>query len=697
MTLKTLIAGVFALTAAAFGVVPTASAAPESAWDATPEARARLISGVSATGVSGSAPLALEIVLKDGWKTYWRAPGPQGYPPRMTWTSSENLKAATIVWPTPERFTILGFDSIGYRNAVVLPLAVAFQDPTKPARLALEVDYLTCAEVCIPQLARLTLALPAGAPEPTVHAFTIDKARGQAPAPAGGGERIDRVWLEGPADRPVLVLEGASAAPIQTADLFVDGLDEYFFGAPALSLGDDGRFQLRATALEAPATPAAPGALARYTLSLNGKGVEAALALSAPGAGAEGLRPVAGGRPASLWLMLGIAALGGLILNVMPCVLPVLAIKLMGALRHRAEGDRAIRRGFAASAAGIIAAFMALAAGAILLQTLGVAVGWGMQFQQPLFVAGMTVVLAVFAANLWGAFEFAAPDAANRAGARLSGSTESLSGSFWSGVLATALATPCSAPFVGAALSFALTRGPLEIVLIFLAMGLGLAAPYLLTALVPSLARLLPKPGAWMGTLRRILSLAVLATAAWLLWVLSRQAGWAAAGVAGLAAVGVVAAIVVFAEGRRWRIAAAAAALGLLAVWGTAAAPVAATGGNIAWVRFDEAALRERVAGGAVVLVDVTADWCVTCKWNKVAVLERDPVAAALADGVVAMQADWTRPDPAITDYLARHGRFGIPFNIVYGPGSSEGLPLPELLNADAVLDALKKAGRQDG
>lgn len=680
---------------------PAVAAAAETAsnWTAAPEARARLVAGVSTTGVTPSAPFGLEIVLDDGWKTYWQAPGPQGYPPRLDWSGSDNVAGAEIIWPTPERFTILGYDSIGYKEAALLPMNVTFKDPTKPARIRLTVDYLTCAEICIPQFAELELDVPAGAPAPTEHAFGIDRARGQAPAPPGAGDAIERVWLSGPPDQPSLVAEASvSGGAAPGIDLFVNGLDGYFFRAPTIeSLGGD-RIRLMAVAIEVPPEPAAVGQAAAYTLRLgDARAIVQEAALVMPPAGFEAAKGASGAaRPGpGLLLMLAIAFLGGLILNVMPCVLPVLAIKLMGALKHASGGRGAVRRGFLASAAGIVVSFGVLAAGAVALQSAGIAVGWGMQFQQPLFVGFMALVMAIFAANLWGLFEFGAPAVAGRASAALPQEKDGPWGDFWTGVLATALATPCSAPFVGAALSFALTQGSAEIFAIFLAMGVGLAAPYLATAAFPAIARFLPKPGGWMATLRKILSVAVALTGLWLLWVLWRQAGDVAAGIAVLAVLATVACLGLISGRKAWAGAAMAVVAGLVAVGLTATPPANARADNLAWVGFDEGEIARRVDAGETVLVDVTADWCVTCKWNKATVLSQEPVVGLLARAdVIAMQADWTRPDPAISAYLARNGRYGIPFNIVYGPGAPDGLPLPELLSAGAVTSAISKAAR---
>jgi len=679
-----------------FGLIALASmfsgpaVAVESAWDAAPESRARLLSAVDATGGEGELRFGIEFVLEEGWKTYWRAPGPQGYPPNLEWDGSDNIAAATITWPTPKRFTILGFDSIGYAGGVLLPVTVKLKDPTQAARFKLRVDYLTCAEVCVPQTASLALNLPAGPAKPSKHAFAIDKARGQAPAPAGAGSTLSAAWLTGPNDQPTLVIEGSASSALSNADFFVDGLPGYFFAAPSFKNLGDGQFRATAKALEAPFEGvgyAKPGTEFSVTVASANFSFVQHTVLRPPRAITS--RNVGPG----ILLMLGIAVLGGLILNVMPCVLPVLAIKLMGALEHAGNGRAAVQRGFAVSAAGIIMSFLVLAGLAIGLKSAGVAVGWGIQFQQPIFVGAMAMVMALFAANLWGAFEIEAPDAVGRAGAALSGTgKDGIGNSFWTGVLATTLATPCSAPFVGSALSFALSRGSGEILAIFAAMGVGLALPYLLTALFPAVARILPRPGAWMNIVRRILSVAVALTGIWLLWILFRQAGVAAT--LGVQAAAVLLVIVLMkTDGpRRWAMAAGAFLIGGVLVATLATAPIADETARFAWTPFDQAEIARRVTNGDVVLVDVTADWCVTCKWNKAAVLARDPVASLLEADVTSMQADWTRPDPKIARYLASFGRYGIPFNVVYGPNAPNGIPLPELLSAEAVLQGIEKA-----
>ncbi|HEY0832581.1 MAG TPA: thioredoxin family protein, partial [Azospirillum sp.] len=413
-----------------------------------------------------------------------------------------------------------------------------------------------------------------------------------------------------------------------------------------------------------------------------------------PAGGGIGAGPVA-----SLPSMLAVALLGGLILNLMPCVLPVLSLKMLSMVAHSGAPPRRVRAGFLASAAGILASFLVLAGAMVALKTAGAAVGWGIQFQQPLFLVFMVVLVTLFAANLWGLFEIPLP----RFLADTAGGTEGhgYGGQFATGAFATLLATPCSAPFLGTAVGFALANGPLEVFAIFTALGVGLALPYLLVAAFPAIARHLPRPGRWMVALRRVLGGALALTGVWLLSVMAVQVGEPVAGLVAALMAALVLALWLghrLAAGMRWAGPVSAALLTLAAFIvpvqfgaGADAAPVATT----AWKSFDEAAIGKHVAEGRTVFVDVTADWCITCQANKKLVMNRGEVARRLDGDVVALRADWTRPDERIAAYLARHGRYGIPFNIVYGPGAPDGIALPELLTTGAVLEALDKAGNR--
>ncbi|MGQ9371884.1 protein-disulfide reductase DsbD family protein [Azospirillum sp. ST 5-10] len=682
--------------------LPGTALAAAGPWSKAGPVEARLIAAVEATGEGGRIPLALEVRLEPGWKTYWRSPGDAGLPPRLAWDGSANLKDATLRYPAPHRMTTLGIETVGYEDEVVFPIDAVPDVPGAAVDLRAAVDLLVCAELCIPQRVDVSLALPSGPATPGPEANTV--ARAESSVPGDGRAAGLEVRAIG-ADGAVLAVQVAAREPLVSPDVFVEMDPPVAFTAPEVSFSDGDRVAtLRLEASQPPAGLDLAGRAAMVTVVDGARAMEAAATVAAgvPAGGTARLAP--GGAPAPALLpMLAVALLGGLILNLMPCVLPVLSLKLVSVVQHGGAGraPAAVRAGFLASAAGIVASFLVLAAAMIGLKAAGASVGWGIQFQQPLFLVFMVVLVTLFAANLWGLFEIPLPRLIADA---LAGPEEGhgLAGPFVTGAFATLLATPCSAPFLGTAVGFALANGPLEIVMVFAALGVGLALPYLLVAAFPGLARRLPRPGRWMVGLRRVMGGALALTGVWLLTVLAVQVGGA---VAGLVAALMVALLLVLALGRmlhrrmRWAGAALAGLVTLAAFVVPAhfgqeadAAPVA---GAAEWAVFDEAAIGGLVAAGRTVFVDVTADWCITCQANKKLVVERGAVAERLraADGgIVAMRADWTRPDERISAYLARYGRYGIPFNVVYGPGAPDGVVLPELLSEGAVIDALDRA-----
>ena len=626
------------------------------------------------------------------------------------WSPSQNLKTAVVHWPAPSRFEVLGLQSLGYTDEVVLPLTVELMDPAKPLRMAGEVNYLTCQKICIPYTAKLALTLPQGPVQPSPFAHLI--GRFQANVPGDGsrhGLAIERAesWTQG--KTTFLLVTATSAVPFQAPDLYAEGPPELAFSKPTVDFSNAGRtarLQIEVyglDALEGPKSETLAGQPLTLTLTDGKRAAERRLIVTA------GIGSAAGGAK-SLAVILMLAVLGGLILNLMPCVLPVLSIKLLGVVGHGGGENRTVRLSFVASAAGILAAFAVLAAALIALKAGGIIVGWGIQFQQPWFLIAMTLMVTAFACNLWGFFEFRLPRWAADWGEH-SSHIHGLGGNFLQGALATLLATPCSAPFLGTAVGFALARGPVEIAAVFAALGFGLALPFLTVAAFPGLATRLPKPGPWMVTLRRYLGLALAATGVWLLSVLATGIGIVASVLVGVLAA--AAAGVLFlghqgpkGAGRRTPVwFAAAVAAFLVPGWlgetrvgkaaGTALAPDPESAQTLdaLWTPFDEAAISKLVADGKTVFVDVTADWCLTCQINKAFVLSASAVVAALKDpGIGVMKADWTLPDPGISAYLARYQRYGIPFDAVYGPGAPGGLVLPELLSRESVLGALEKA-----
>ncbi|HZT51075.1 MAG TPA: protein-disulfide reductase DsbD domain-containing protein, partial [Stellaceae bacterium] len=643
----------------------------------------RLVSAAAAVGRAETLRLGLEFELKPGWKIYWRSPGEAGFPPRLDWTGSANLEAATIAWPAPQRFSVLGLETVGYEGNVVLPIHARVAHTGEPLEARAALDYLTCSDICIPYQTTLALTLPAAAPPQEIPGFGPLIARYAAQVPGDG--RSSGLALAGamlhPGTPGQLDITVRSDRPLGRADAFVEGADRVAFGAPVLRQGPGGDETLLRLTVSGPPAEVAALAGRRLTITLV-DGARAMTGTVTPELGAPALDL------AALWPMLAIALLGGLILNAMPCVLPVLSLKLLGAIEHH-SGARSVRVGFLATAVGILLSFLALAFATIGLAGAGVAVGWGMQFQSPLFLAAMIALVTLFAANLWGFYEVPLP----RAAADLAG--RAALGNVATGAFATLLATPCSAPFLGTAVGFALASGPVETVAIFLALGVGFAAPYLLVAAVPALVRFLPRPGRWMLALRRVLGLALAGTALWLLSVVMAERGTAVALAVGVLMAALAAGLALLRPGILRRGIATALVVAALAVPALSTPPPVhpETAGGGPWRPFDAAALGTLVQSGRVVFVDVTADWCLTCKVNERLVLDSAPVRARLAaPGVVAMRADWTRPDAAIAAYLRRFGRYGIPFNAVYGPGAPAGVALPEILTADAVRAALRQA-----
>ncbi|WP_142848174.1 protein-disulfide reductase DsbD [Telmatospirillum sp. J64-1] len=674
-----------------------ALAVPASEWARNDQGALRLLSANETTGQGAAAPhslrLGLHFDLKPGWKVYWRSPGDAGYPPSIDWTGSDNVASSEIRWPAPERFEILGLQSMGYEGEVVLPVDVRVERPGDPLRLRAKVDYLVCETLCIPHTEELALDLPSGPTMPSVFLHEIDRWAARVPgAPEAAGMELVEASAWGSGDEAHLSVTLAAEPGLSTPDLFVEGPGYMQFGPPRVTLEQGGR---RAVLTAAVLPGSHEGRLDGQTLTLTvvdgnrGMEVQATPRAAAP----------PGTDWAALGGILGLALLGGLILNLMPCVLPVLSLKVLSVIGHGGAERRQIRAGFVASAAGILVSFLVLAAAAVAVKAAGMAVGWGIQFQQPLFLIALVVVVSLFAANLWGLFEVPLPSWLGGLGGSR-GNPHSLAGHFATGAFATILATPCTAPFLGTAVGFALSRGSLEIMAVFAALGLGMALPYLAVAAFPGLAQRLPRPGRWMITLRRILGVALAGTALWLLSVLAVQVGMAGAAlVAGM----MVLALLILGLRRRLprpaRPAAGLAVAGLsLMTFVMPFQAISTTGEERLpsghWQGFDQAAITRLVGEGGVVFVDVTADWCITCQVNKRVVLDRGDVAQRLAgDEVTAMRADWTRPSDEIAAYLAGFGRYGIPFNVVYGPGAPEGIVLPELLTEAQVLDALERAG----
>jgi suppressor for copper-sensitivity B len=481
-------------------------------WVGDSRAVVRLITATDNIAADSTLEAGLEFRFAKGWHGYWRTPGDAGIPPTVDWSASENISGAEISWPAPHRLVIEELQNSVYENDVVLPVKLHLKQAHTSVRVKASIEYAACSEICVPLQAELALPLPTGAGGPSAESVLIDSARKSVPGSAeAAGIDVIRTRFAGTASEPTLVVDLQSKAEaFVRPDLFVEGAGNGIPPAPKVELHDAGktaRLTVRLAALPPPDRP--------LTLTLVDEN-----------RAAEFKGPTGATTPehsSVFFAALLSAFLGGLILNLMPCVLPVLSIKLFAFTRQAGGGLRDVRLSSAATASGIMISFLLLAASLVGLKWSGATLGWGIQFQQPWFLAGMAVLTVLFAASFFEWLPIGLPSSiATIAFKRASGP---MLEAFLAGVFATLLATPCSAPFVGTAVGFALARGPSEIFAIFLCLGIGMALPYWVAALLPGCVRWLPRPGPWMLVVRKFLGILLLGTAVWLMFVLWSVAG----------------------------------------------------------------------------------------------------------------------------------------------------------------------------
>ncbi|KQR41543.1 protein-disulfide reductase [Acidovorax sp. Leaf160] len=695
----------------------------------TPHVQAELVAQAP-DGIGPGKPLwlGLSITHQPDWHTYWKNPGDSGLPTQLEWQLPAGIDAGEIAWPVPRKIPIGHLANHGYEGTVLLPVPMHVSAAFQPGPLAREASFtlraswLVCRKECIPEEGTFTLQVPINGTT-ALNAAAFEAAERAHPLPLPAQQRT-QAHVEG-TDVALTVAGLPAAWRGQTLDVFAEtpGVAETAAAVPQNWLGDVWTARLPLS----PHRSASPEPLP-LVLALGGQGrrvempvqtgwpplpaaagvspaLEAALQANAqaraPAGGAAGLGAAPAVAPAPLGtflVALAGALLGGLILNLMPCVFPVLAIKVVGFARPT-HSRHAHRVGGLAYTAGVVLSFVLLGAAMLALRAAGEAVGWGFQLQSPAVVAALAALFTLLGLNLAGVFEF---------GRMLPGSVASLQArhpvadAFLTGVLAVAVASPCTAPFMGASLGLTATLPGAQALAIFAALGLGLALPYLLASWLPGFARLLPRPGVWMDTLRRFMAFPLFATVVWLVWVLGQQSG--INGAAALLALLVALAMAVWSLTLAGRgkallaplsIAACAYlawAIGPKVIESTPAATAAVAPSPAGWQPWQADLPAQLLAEGRPVFVDFTAAWCVTCQYNKQTTLSDPEVLAALAGRNVALlRADWTRRDAQITAALAQLGRSGVPVYVLMAPGKapvvfSEVLGRKELKDAVAAL-----------
>jgi thiol:disulfide interchange protein len=700
--MKRILAGLMAVFSLTGAALAPAWAAPVD----TGHIQAELVAASQGITPGGTVQVALRQAIDKGWHTYWRNPGDSGEATRLALVLPAGWTASPFTWPTPERLPVGPLVNYGYEGEVLLPMTLTVPADAQVGNtvtLRGKADFLVCEEICIPETAELALELPVvarAAPADPKWGPAIDRALSAAPKPAA----LIAAYQPAAAGLTLAI----AGAPLHGTD----GAGAYFFpSAPGML--DHAAVQVIERGPEGLTLTLVPGAdfqaaktpaVLDGVLSIGGQAYEISAASGPAPPGARGLGPPLAAPPVGglgLPLAVAFALLGGLVLNLMPCVFPILAMKAAALAGHGHE-TRAARVQGLAFAAGVLSAFLMLAGALIALKAAGAAVGWGFQLQSPPVVAGLALLMLAVAMNLSGVFEV---------GSSLQGAGDSLAarggaaGAFFTGALAVVVATPCTAPFMAPALGWALVQPPAASLAVFLALGVGFAAPFVALAFAPGLLARLPKPGPWMDAFRKALAFPMYAAAAWLVWVLSQQAG--PDGLARVLAAAVILAAAAWLYGAAQRKvlsggspAASGVAAVLFAVLAIAAAvgpgysaPQAVGTASSAKIPFEPysaqrlAALR---AEGRPVFVNFTAAWCVSCQVNERVALSGAKVAEALENnGVAYLKADWTRKDAVIAAELARHGRAGVPLYLVYRPGSAEPQILPSILTEGAVVRAL--------
>jgi thiol:disulfide interchange protein len=680
----------------------------------TPHARVELVSEFEATAPGATQWIGIHFKPEEGWHVYWKNPGDSGLPPRVEFSSNpEDSTFGKLEFPTPDRIPYGPLVNYGYHGEVLYPAkwtAPSGLSSGESITITANLKWLICKEECVPGKANLSLTLPVGPADVLksssgTHTPHFKEAVSSLTQEAPGkirlvlspdGSQVE-IAFHGPEVKKM------SKAALASVFFFPEG--EYGIGAEAAQVATATPDGIK---LVIPRKEKKPVGEIRGVLKIaEGKSFQVAEVIDPkliPAKASTRASAPGGAAPTSLGLMLLFAFIGGIILNLMPCILPVLSIKVLG-LANQAGSDRsAIRRHGVVFTFGIFVSFWILAGILLAVRASGQSLGWGFQLQDPIFVASLAILFFMMALNLFGVFEVG--DRWMGFGGNLA-AKEGYAGSFFTGVLTTVAATPCSAPFMGSALGFALTQSAFIAVLVLTVLAFGLAFPYLVFSFLPAAARILPRPGAWMKTLKEFMAFPLLATVVWLVGVAGIQSGQG--GIEKILVTLLLFGIVAWLIGKftnrplttffKWVtiLASLVFSVSILSSLGKSAADLSSKSSSHSplvhtpWQEWTPEAQAKAIADGKTVLVNFTAEWCVTCRVNESVVFKRDAAVKALSsDSVVALLADWTNSDERITNALSAVGRNSVPVYLLYKPGRAEPKILPQILTLDSFLGELR-------
>ena len=655
------------------------SFALSSEWAVGETSKLRLISPYSQNS-SKNITIGLEYQMQPGWKTYWKSPGDGGFAQNISWENSSNISDVKILWPTPIKFEILGLTSLGYQDNVTFPLEIEIENEFQDINLDLHVNYLICKEICIPGDARIFLDIPAGEKKINDNYFDVEQALSKLPE-----KDFSRTYLKN-INANVLEGENLSTIRLQIESEKIFFNPEIFlhtpFGLPVvqhtISYSANNKlitaeFDFNKKLISEDSFPL------EVVLKDVNHNFEHLLS-------AQITKDISNSTMNTFIFYILISLLAGLILNVMPCVFPILSIKLMSVFT---VDQGTARVSFLTVALGIVSSFFLLGVCFLVLQYFNFSIAWGMQFQKPYFLIFITLIIFLFMMNMFGQFQINLPqNFSNIAFAGLG--NKSFFKDFFNGFFATLMATPCSAPFVGTAITAAFTQNYITGMSIFLFMGIGMSSPYLLIALFPKLVNFLPKPGIWMIYVKYFLGLLLLATVVWLSNILLNFFNIYFLVIS-------LFVLLIITYRRKFPIFKNTITIAsIIFIFFSTSLQIFQQHSSSAeekdWVSFFTVDIDQLVAQDKIIFLDITADWCATCQFNKINVLNSDNIIKQFKDNSVTLiRADWTKPNERVNLFLEKYDRFGIPFNAFFSKKFPDGILLSELLSEKEIVNAINK------
>ena len=665
-------------------IFTTLSVASSSDWSVSETSKLRLISPYSQNDEKNIL-IGLEYKMQPGWKTYWKSPGDGGFAQSISWENSVNVKNVNILWPTPIEFEILGLTSLGYQNNVIFPLEVEIEDELQNTSLNLHVSFLICKDICLPGDARIFLEIPSGEKKLTDSYFNLERALSYLPEKDFNSSYLKNINAN--------IFKNTNYSTIQVqfdSDKVFVNPNIYLhtpFGLPvvknSITYSNNNKiitaeFKFNNDLISEEKFP--------LEIIIKDKNHNFQKLLNIQ----IGNNSLNSNVNNTYIYYLLISLLAGLILNLMPCVLPILSIKLMSIFNTDQHNARV---SFLTTAFGIISSFILLGFIFLLLQYLQVSISWGMQFQQPYFLVLITLIMFLFMMNMFGQFEIILPNKLSSIGFFGANNNKYLK-DFFNGFFATLMATPCSAPFVGTAITAAFTQSYVMSISIFFLMGFGMSLPYLLIASFPKLINFIPKPGKWMIYVKYFLGLLLLATVIWLSNILLNFFNY------NFIILCLILFLVLSYRQKIPYLKNTITFIVLLTIFSSSSLKIFQQNSIFQydkdWQNFFEVDINQIVQNDQIVFLDITADWCATCQFNKVNVLNSDSVKSLFKDNNISLiRADWTRPNEKINMFLEKYDRFGIPFNAIFSKNFPNGILLSELLSEKEILKVIHKINNE--